>query len=96
MSSINYNDIETGALDSTAARVSWNPTRNWSLQASWADIKSPEALEPHHDEIRFSASGAYVRRLDSGGLIAARGGRQPPGGRGGGGWARRRRRGRLR
>ncbi|MBP7650919.1 MAG: hypothetical protein KA744_13825 [Phenylobacterium sp.] len=64
-------DIETGALDSTAARVSWNPTRNWSLQASWADIKSPEALEPHHDEIRFSASGAYVRRLDSGGLIAA-------------------------
>ena len=63
-------DIETGALDSTAARVSWNPTRNWSLQASWADIKSPEALEPHHDETRYSASAAYVRRLDNGGRVA--------------------------
>ena len=28
-----YN-IETGALDSTSARLSWNPTREWSLQAS--------------------------------------------------------------
>ena len=63
-------DIETGALDSTAARISWNPGANWSLQASWADIKSPEALEPHHDETRLSASAAYARRLDAGGLVA--------------------------
>ncbi|MFZ3006936.1 MAG: hypothetical protein WA047_12205 [Phenylobacterium sp.] len=63
-------DIETGALDSTAARVSWNAGANWSLQASWADIKSPEALEPHHDETRYSASAAYVRSLDNGGLVA--------------------------
>lgn len=63
-------DIETGALDSTAARISWNPGPNWSVQASWADIKSPEALEPHHDETRFSASGAYLRRLERGGLVA--------------------------
>src|SRR5262249_48321365 len=38
-------DIETGALDSTALRVSWNPTAHWSLQASWADVTSPEQLE---------------------------------------------------
>ena len=64
-------DIETGALDSTAARISWNPGPNWSLQASWADIKSPEALEPDHDEARVSASLAYVKPLAGGGRIAA-------------------------
>ena len=30
--------------------MSWNPTDNLSLQASWADITSPEALEPDVDE----------------------------------------------
>ncbi len=43
-------DIETGDLDSTAVRVSWNPGPNWSLQASWADQKSPEQLEPDVNE----------------------------------------------
>lgn len=54
-------DIETGALDSTALRVSWNPNANLSLQASWADITSPEALEPDEDERRWSVSGIYTR-----------------------------------
>jgi hypothetical protein len=53
------------------ARISWNPGPNWSVQASWADIKSPEALEPDHDEARVSTSLAYVKRLDGGGLLAA-------------------------
>jgi hypothetical protein len=35
-----YN-IETGALDSSSARLSWNPTRELSLQASWASQISP-------------------------------------------------------
>jgi hypothetical protein len=56
-------DIETGALDSTSLRVSWNPTENLALQASWTDIVSPEALEPDEDEERWSASGIYTRRL---------------------------------
>ena len=56
-------DIETGELDSTAVRLSWNPTENWSLQASWADITSPEALEPDEDEERWSVSGIYTRPL---------------------------------
>ncbi len=56
-------DIETGDLDSTSARLSWNPTENLSLQASWADIESPEALEPDEDEERWSASGIYTRRI---------------------------------
>ncbi len=52
-------DIETGELDSRAARLSFNPTANWALQGSWASIKSPEALEPHHDERRVSLSVLY-------------------------------------
>jgi hypothetical protein len=56
-------DIETGELDSTALRVSWNPTENWSLQASWADVTSPEALEPDEDEERWSVSGIYTRPI---------------------------------
>ncbi|MES1199275.1 MAG: hypothetical protein ABUS48_04765 [Pseudomonadota bacterium] len=60
-------DIETGALDSTAARLSWNPTDNLALQVSWADIASPEALEPDLDETRWSASAIYTRRVGEAG-----------------------------
>ncbi|MDB5453718.1 MAG: hypothetical protein JWO33_2296 [Caulobacteraceae bacterium] len=60
-------NIETGALDSTAARVSWNPSAAWSLQASWADLKSPEQLHPDEDQTKWSASAIYTRRLVNGG-----------------------------
>ena len=60
-------NIETGALDSTAARISWNPTRSLSLQASWAQVKSPEQLEPDHDQTKWSASAIYTRTLTYGG-----------------------------
>ncbi|MFO1016258.1 MAG: hypothetical protein U1E03_01595 [Hyphomonadaceae bacterium] len=56
-------DIESGDLDSSALRVSWNPTRNLALQASWADITSPEALHADEDEERWSVSGIYTREL---------------------------------
>lgn len=64
-------DIETGALDSAAARISFNPGPNWSLQASWARINSPEALEAHHDENRASVSAAYAGRVGAEGRWAA-------------------------
>ncbi|MGH6952018.1 MAG: hypothetical protein ACREH4_14225 [Vitreimonas sp.] len=64
-------DIETGELDSTAVRLSWNPGENWSLQASWADITSPEALEPDEDEERWSVSGIYTRPLGEHGWVSA-------------------------
>jgi hypothetical protein len=57
-------DIEDPKLDSTAARVSWNPGENWSLQVSWADQKSPEQLEPDVDEKRLSASAIYTVALE--------------------------------
>jgi hypothetical protein len=53
-------DIETPKLDSVSARLSFNPTENWSLQVSWADIASPEQLEPDVDEARLSASAIYT------------------------------------
>ena len=61
-------NIETGPLDSSSVRVSWNPTTNWSLQTSWADQKSPEQLNPNEDVRRLSASAIYAIRLASGGL----------------------------
>ena len=60
-------DIETGALDSTAARLSWNPASNWSLQASWADEKSPEQLEPQANQTKWSASAIYPRPIGTDG-----------------------------
>ncbi|HLZ77386.1 hypothetical protein, partial [Phenylobacterium sp.] len=53
-------DIETGALDSTAVRLSWNPSAHWALQASWADEISPEQLEPGVDQHKVSASAIYT------------------------------------
>ena len=59
-------DIERPRMDSTALRASWNPGDNWSLQGSWADVESPEQLEPEVDEERLSASVLYGRALDGG------------------------------
>jgi hypothetical protein len=54
-----YN-IESPKLDSTAVRLSWNPTDNLSLQASWAEAKSVEQLEPDEDATKWSASAIYT------------------------------------
>ncbi len=56
-------DIETGPLDSTAVRLSWNPIESLSLQASWARLISPEQLEPGENQTRWSASAIHTRRL---------------------------------
>ena len=59
-------DIETGPLDSTAARISWNPTDALSLQGSWGKFKDPEQLEPGVDQKRWSASALYAREIAPG------------------------------
>ncbi len=56
----NRYDIERPRMDSTALRASWNPGERWSLQASWADVESPEQLEPEIDESRLSASVLFT------------------------------------
>jgi hypothetical protein len=53
-------DFDPIRLDSTSARLSWNPGPNWSLQASWGTLKSPEELAPNVNENRFTASATYV------------------------------------
>jgi len=61
-------DIESPKLDSTSVRLSYNPTANLALQASWARLKSPEQLEPDTDQSRLSASMIYTRRIGAEGL----------------------------
>ena len=60
-----YN-IETGPLDSTSLRLSWNPTANLSLQGSWAHLVEPEQLEPGINQRRWSASAHYTRAMSNG------------------------------
>jgi hypothetical protein len=55
-----YN-IETGKLDSTSLRLSYNPAKSWALQVSRAHIKSPEQLHPDDDVDRTTASVIYNR-----------------------------------
>jgi len=59
-------DIETGPLDSTSFRVSWNPTRTLALQGSWAHLIHPEQLEPAVNQTRWSASALWAADFPSG------------------------------
>jgi hypothetical protein len=59
-------NIETGPLDSTALRLSWNPTRTLALQGSWAHFVDPEQLEPGVDQKRWSASALWADQVAPG------------------------------
>jgi hypothetical protein len=63
-------NIETAPLDSTAARLSWNPTDTLSLQGSWGRFIAPEQLEPEVDQTRWSASALYAREVAPGWKLA--------------------------
>ena len=63
-------DIETGPLDSTAIRISWNPTRELALQGSWGRFKNPEQLEPGINQTRWSASALFAREIAPGWKLA--------------------------
>lgn len=63
-------NIETGPLDSTAVRASWNPTRSLSLQGSWGHFEDPEQLEPGVDQKRWSASALYADEIAPGWKLA--------------------------
>jgi hypothetical protein len=58
-------NIDGGALDSWAARLSWTPTRNWSAQISAGRLHNPEAFEPG-DVLRTTASVTYNRPFERG------------------------------
>ena len=59
-------NIETGPLDSTSVRLSWNPTRTVSLQGSWGHFENPEQLEPGVDQRRWSASTLWADEIAPG------------------------------
>lgn len=59
-------NIDTGAIDSWAARLWYFPASNWAAQFSAGRIVHPEALEPG-DQFRSTASLAYSRPLGAGG-----------------------------
>lgn len=52
-------DIETPKLDSASTRLTYNPDPNWSMQASWGYLHSPEQLAPQVEENRLTASATY-------------------------------------
>ena len=64
-------NIETGPLDSTSVRVSWNPTRTLALQASWAHLVDPEQLEPGVNQTRWSGSALWADDVAAGWHAAA-------------------------
>jgi hypothetical protein len=63
-------NIETAALDSTAVRVSWNPSATLSLQGSWGRFIDPEQLEPGVNHTRWSASALYAKEIARGWKLA--------------------------
>jgi len=54
-------NIEAPRLSSAAGRLTFNPSSNWSLQASYGHLKEPEQLEPGVDVNRTTASVTYNR-----------------------------------
>ena len=59
-------DFAGRSLDSYAARLTWNPSPNWSLSGSWAYLKSPDAADPTDPLRRASVSVLGSRTLPSG------------------------------
>jgi len=57
-------------FDSYSLRLSYNPSKEWALQASNGWIHSPESAEPEQNVDRFIASAIYTKMLDDGSFIA--------------------------
>ena len=56
--------FNTARLDSTSARLSYNPDPNWSLQVSGGFVHSPEQLTPAINEQRLTASATWYMLMD--------------------------------
>lgn len=59
-------DIEAPKFDSTSGRITFNPDRDLSFQASYGYLDSPEQLEPNGDVRRVTVSAMYNRNLKNG------------------------------
>jgi hypothetical protein len=56
-------DFDRPTFDSWSGRLSFNPNKHWTIQASQAYIKSPEALHANEDINRTTASVLYSQRM---------------------------------
>jgi len=63
-------DLDTGHIDSWAARVSFDPSPNWTAQVSTGHLRHPEAAEPGNIQ-RSTASVAYSQAMSAGQLDAS-------------------------
>ena len=72
-------DIETPRLDSWSIRGTWTPSPRWAVQASYGEIKQPEALHPGQDEHRFTASAHYANGRGLSAMTAFSAKRRVPG-----------------
>jgi hypothetical protein len=59
-------NFEQGKIDSWATRFTLQPGQDWSGQFSYARIASPEALFPHENQERMTASLMYNRNVAHG------------------------------
>jgi hypothetical protein len=59
-------EMQQGAIDSWATRLTVQPGRNWSGQYSYARIHSPEQLFPAENQERMTSSVMYNRPLARG------------------------------
>ncbi len=63
-------NLDPMRFDSYSGRLSYNPGPNWSLQASYGYLHSPESLHPTEDVRRSTASAIYVLPRRDGGFWA--------------------------
>src|SRR5260370_7978029 len=59
-------DIDSGKINSWSARLTINPSANWSGQYSITRLKGPEQLFPAESTLRMTASVTYNRLLARG------------------------------
>lgn len=66
----NRYDLDKMRFDSYSGRITFNPDKNWSLQASYASLHSPEALEPSVNPHRLTLSAQYNKGFANGANVA--------------------------
>ncbi|WP_309719465.1 hypothetical protein [Armatimonas sp.] len=67
----NRYNIDPIRLNSYSGRVSVNPSKDLSFQASYGSLKSPEALEPGINVHRLTVSAMHNKALDNGDNLAS-------------------------
>jgi hypothetical protein len=63
-------DLDLRGFDSFSGRLLLNPNRNWSLQASYGYLESPESLEPQASLHRTTVSAMHANALGTTGECA--------------------------